>query len=94
MSRRPGDRLRDNGLSIVFGVLLLLALAGQGLWGWVGYNQAARTADLQQISLGRYLTSSSFAVDVSENWQSEYLQFALYILLTVWLVQRGSSESK
>ncbi len=42
----------------------------------------------------RYLSSSSFAVDLLENWQSEYLQFTLYILLTVWLVQRGSSESK
>ena len=35
-----------------------------------------------------------FAVDVAENWQSEYLQFLLYIVLTVWLVQRGSPESK
>lgn len=29
-----------------------------------------------------------------ENWQSEYLQFTLYILATVWLLQRGSPESK
>lgn len=86
--------VRDNGLSIVFGLLLLATLAGQGLWGLVGYNQAARTAGLQEISLLRYLTSSSFAVDLSENWQSEYLQFTLFILLTIWLVQRGSSESK
>ena len=42
----------------------------------------------------RYVTSSGFAVDVAENWQSEFLQFVLYIALTVWLVQRGSSESK
>jgi hypothetical protein len=40
------------------------------------------------------VTSSQFAVDVAENWQSEYLQFLLYILLTVWLIQRGSPESK
>ena len=46
------------------------------------------------MSLGHYVTSSSFAVDVVENWQSEYLQFFLYIFGTVWLVQRGSSESK
>ena len=94
MSRGAGRRVRDNGLSLVFGALLLFSLVGQGLWGWVGYNQSARTADLQEVSLWRYLTSSSFAVDVSENWQSEYLQFTLFILLTVWLVQRGSSESK
>ena len=86
--------LRDNSLSIVFGLLLLVTLAAQALVGLVGYNDAARTAGLAEIDLWRYVTSSSFAVDVAENWQSEYLQFTLYILLTVWLVQRGSSESK
>ena len=85
---------RDNSLSLVFGALLLAALTGQALWGVVGYNEAARTAGLQEVSLWRYLTSSGFAVDVAENWQSEFLQFVLYIALTVWLVQRGSSESK
>ena len=44
--------------------------------------------------VGRYLTSASFAADVAENWQSEYLQFLLYVVGTVWLVQRGSPESK
>jgi membrane protein implicated in regulation of membrane protease activity len=90
----PRGFLRDNALSLVFGGLLLLTLLGQSIWGVVGYNQEARTAGLQQISLLRYVTSSSFAVDVAENWQSEFLQFVLYIFLTVWLVQRGSSESK
>ena len=46
------------------------------------------------MGIGEYVTSSQFAVDVAENWQSEYLQFLLYIVLTVWLVQRGSPESK
>jgi hypothetical protein len=64
------------------------------VWGLLGYNEAARTAGLQEVSFGRYVTSSGFAVDVAENWQSEFLQFVLYIALTVWLVQRGSSESK
>ena len=86
--------LRENSLSLVFGVLLLGAVAGQAVWGLVGYNQQARTAGLQEISITDYVTSSGFAVDLAENWQSEYLQFTLYILLTVWLVQRGSSESK
>lgn len=90
----PRGFFRDNALSLVFGGLLLLTLLGQSIWGVVGYNQEARTAGLQQISLLRYVTSSSFAVDVAENWQSEFLQFVLFIYLTVWLVQRGSSESK
>jgi hypothetical protein len=44
--------------------------------------------------LGEFVTSSAFWVDVMENWQSEYLQFTMFILVTVWLVQRGSTESK
>jgi hypothetical protein len=90
----PRSFLRDNALSLTFGGLLLLVLAGQAWWGLLGYNEAARTAGLQEVTLWRYVTSSGFAVDVAENWQSEFLQFTLYIALTVWLVQRGSSESK
>jgi membrane protein implicated in regulation of membrane protease activity len=95
-AHEPGARAawRHNNLTIVFGLLLLLFVAGQAVWGLAGYNESARTAGLQEISLATYVTSSSFAVDLVENWQSEYLQFVLYILFTVWLVQRGSSESK
>lgn len=87
-------QLKDNSLSLVFGLLLLITLAAQSIVGLAGYNNSARTDGLAELDWWRYVTSSSFAVDVAENWQSEYLQFTLYILLTVWLVQRGSSESK
>ena len=86
--------LRDHSLSIVFGVLLLAALTGQALTGMAGYNEQALDLGLPQVGLAAYVTSSEFAVDVAENWQSEYLQFFLYIVATVWLVQRGSPESK
>ncbi len=92
MSRPAG--VRDHGLSIVFGLLLLGALAGQALTGMAGYNEQALDSGLPEASLAAYLTSSEFTVDVAENWQSEYLQFFLYIMLTIWLVQRGSPESK
>jgi hypothetical protein len=85
---------RHNSLTIVFGLLLLVFVIGQAISGLAEYNETARTDGLQQISMLRYVSSSSFAVDLLENWQSEYLQFTLYILLTVWLVQKGSSESK
>ncbi len=92
--RKFAQQLRDNSLTLVVTLMLLAALAGQAVAGLADYNEQARTAGLAEITLGRYLTSSSFAVDVAENWQSEYLQFTLFILLTVWLVQRGSSETK
>src|SRR3954454_7441456 len=86
--------VRDNSLSLAFIAILFAALVGQALVGHLGFNHDAVAHNGAPISLGRYLTSSSFAVDVMENWQSEYLQFTLYILLTVWFVQRGSPESK
>jgi len=86
--------LRDNGLSLFFGLIFLLALVGQGLTGHALFNEEQIAAGLEEITLGQYLTSSGFAVDVSENWQSEYLQFLLYIIATIWLVQKGSPESK
>jgi hypothetical protein len=86
--------LRENALSLAFGALFLATLVGQALSGAAAYNDQRVADALPQLSLGRYLTSSSFAVDVMENWQSEYLQFFLYVFATVWLVQRGSAESK
>jgi hypothetical protein len=86
--------LRENSLSIVFLVIFLAALTGQALVGHGLFNHDQLLHHGDPVSLGRYLTTSEWAVDVSENWQSEYLQFSLYILGTVWLIQRGSPESK
>jgi hypothetical protein len=86
--------VRENSLSLFFGGLFLAALIGQAFAGHAAYNNDLRVDGLPPVSLGRYVMSSEFAVDVAENWQSEYLQFLLYIVATVWLVQRGSSESK
>jgi hypothetical protein len=88
------DGLRNNSLSLVFLTLCVLTIVGQAVSGTAQYNNDALTEGLQQISVWQYLVSSDFAVDVAENWQSEYLQFLLFIVLTVWLVQRGSPESK
>jgi len=86
--------LRENSLGLVFGVLFLIVLVGQAFAGHADFNQQQLAEGLPPVSLGRYLTSASFGTDVAENWQSEYLQFFLYIFLTVWLLQKGSPESK
>ena len=81
-------------------MLFLLALGFQAMTGWQEFNndEVAHAAAVHEqadtISFGRYLTSSEFGQAVMENWQSEYLQFSLFILGTIWLVQRGSPESK
>ncbi|MET7605846.1 DUF6766 family protein [Streptomyces avermitilis] len=86
--------VRDNALTLAFGTAFLLALTGQALVGHAEFNQSLVVDELAPVSFGAYLVSSDFAVDVTENWQSEYLQFFLYIFGTVWLLQRGSPESK
>ena len=92
--------LRSNALSLFFLAIFLGTLAVQAVAGHAEYNNeevdVSRLSGDQPdtISFGRYLVSSSFARAVMENWQSEWLQFVVFMLATVWLVQRGSSESK
>jgi len=87
-------RLREHGLAVAFTALLVGALVGEAFAGRADYNDQAADAGLPVLGMLQYLTSAHFAADVAENWQSEYLQFTVFILLTVWLVQRGSPESK
>src|SRR4051794_37794666 len=86
--------LKDNRLSLAFGLLFLATLIGQAISGHdsVNHDQLLHRGD--PIKLGHYVTSSLFWADVMENWQSEYLQFTLYIFATVYLIQKGSNESK
>ena len=86
--------LRDNGLTLFFLGLFLAALVGQAFAGQADYNHQLKADGQDPVSLLRFVTSSTYAVDVAENWQSEYLQFWVYIMACVWLVQRGSPESK
>jgi len=86
--------VRECSLAWVFGLLFLAALTGQAIAGWHQFNAEQLADGLGRVTLAQYLTSATFAGDVTENWQSEYLQFLLYILGTVWLLQKGSPESK
>jgi hypothetical protein len=94
MTAKSRGFFRDNSLSLVFGALFLITLVGQALSGLADYNSQQEAQGLATVSLGEYVTSSTFGVDVMENWQSEYLQFFLFIYATVWLIQLGSTESK
>jgi hypothetical protein len=85
---------RENSLSLFFLAIFLLALVGQAIAGHADYNNQQIEHGSETISFWRYIVSSSFGQAVMENWQSEYLQFFLFILATVWLVQKGSPESK
>ena len=72
--------MRRHSLSLAFGALFLGTLIAQAFVGHADFNAAQLAHNSDPISLWRYVRSSEFAVDVLENWQSEYLQFSLYIL--------------
>ena len=86
--------VREQSLTLFFLGIFLAALAGQAIAGHEGFNQKQADHGEQATSLWDYVFSSHFGNAVMENWQSEYLQFMLFMLATVWLIQRGSPESK
>jgi hypothetical protein len=86
--------LRHNSLSLFFGLVFVLSLIGQSVAGLHQFNALQVAEHLDVITWREYVASSDFAVDVAENWQSEFLQFWLYLTATVWLLQKGSPESK
>lgn len=86
--------LRDNALGLFFLLLFLLALAGQSVAGYFRQVEEMTEHGRAPADFLAFVLSPDFVVDVAENWQSEFLQFFLFIGATVWLVQRGSPESK
>lgn len=86
--------LRDNGLSIVFALLFIFSLWGQAVTGFKEHNHEMQEDGAPQISFSKYLSSGHFLQATFENWESEFLQMALFVVLTIFLYQKGSSESK
>ena len=83
-----------NGLSIVFLSLFVITLLAQAFTGWKEHNQELQDERIKPIAFGTYLNTGHFVSATFENFQSEFLQMALYVLLTVGLRQQGSAESK
>ena len=85
---------RNNSLSIVFFALFIIALVGQFYTGYNEHNEERIEEGQPELSLTDYLTSGHFLQATFENWESEFLQMALFVVLTISLRQKGSSESK
>jgi hypothetical protein len=86
--------LRDNGLLVANLALFLVFLGGLAITGWNVENQELVEHGQQAEPFGQYLVSPEFGEAVFENWESEFLQMGSYVVLTVFLFQRGSAESK
>jgi hypothetical protein len=86
---------RRNSLGLsVLGCFLLIWLLGQTTTGYRTYNQERRRDDLPALSFTKYLETAHFGEATFENWESEFLQMGMYVVLTVKLRQQGSAESK
>jgi hypothetical protein len=86
--------LRENGLSLFFAAMFLATLTAQSFAGQHDYNAEQAAHGASAVTWWAYVTSVVFWGAVMENWQSEFLQFTVFIGATVWLVQKGSNESK
>jgi preprotein translocase subunit SecG len=86
--------LRNNGLGIAFLVLFFAALGGQVIFGFKEHNKELLEQGATALAFSAYLSSGHFLQSTFENWESEFLQMALFVVFTIFLQQKGSSESK
>lgn len=86
--------VRDNGLSIALLAIFFAIWAGQTATGLRDYDNDQKTHHEQGVGIGEYLSTGHWREATFENWESEFLQMGAYILMTAYLIQRGSSESK
>lgn len=86
--------LKEHGLSLVTGTLFVVFMVGQTWAGLRAFNEEQQEHGQPSVAIGAYLRSGHFLEATAENWESEFLQMAGYVLLTVFLFQRGSAESK
>ena len=86
--------IKEQSLSLFFLALFLATLFAHSFAGQRAYNAEQLAHDSEPLSWSRYIVSSNFGEAVIENWQSEWLQFMVFTMATIWLIQKGSNESK
>ena len=93
--RSPRELLRNNGLLLACLGLFAMFFAGMIIPGRATYNQEQQEhGSREQVSVLKYLSTGDFVEATFENWESEFLQMGMYVVLTAFLYQQGSSESK
>ena len=85
---------RNNGLPIVFFVFFVITMIFQAYMGRKEYNEEMKELGGMEVSYNEYIRTGHFIESTFENWESEFLQMGLFIWLSMFLYQKGSSESK
>lgn len=88
------DILRNNGLSLALLALFLASIVGQALAGWYALGEELAIPNQPAPDLRTYLATGHFLSATFENWESEFLQMTVYVVLTAVLIQKGSPESR
>jgi hypothetical protein len=78
---------------VAFGAFVVFAVL-QSVFGWQVHNEELMQSGRAAQTYWQYLSTGHFGEALFENWESEFLQMGSYVLLTAYLVQRGSPESK
>lgn len=86
--------IKEHGLLLANVGLFVLFFGGMVISGAASYSEDQQTHGGEPVSIPGYLATGHFVEAVFENWESEFLQMAMYVVLTVFLFQKGSSESK
>ena len=86
--------IRDRGLTLLLLSMFALALVGQMATGFAEYNAEQQEHGRPLVTLSAYFGTGHPWEAVFENWESEFLQMAVFVLLTTFLIQKGSPESK
>jgi hypothetical protein len=85
---------KEHGLALANGLLFVVFFIGMVLTGAQAYSSDQVEHGEQPVTLVQYLTTGDFVEATFENWESEFLQMGSYFVLTAFLFQRGSAESK
>ena len=86
--------LLSNSLLLVMGFIWLASWFGQSVTGWSVYNAEQIEHENTTVNWLGYVTSADFWEATLQNWQSEFLAVGSMVIFSVYLRQRGSSQSK
>ena len=86
--------IKENSLSLVLFGLFFFSLVGQYLTGWQEHNSDQIKHDQPVVTAIEYLAEGHFWEAIFENWESEFLQMTAFIMLTVFLTQKGAADSR
>src|SRR5689334_11404983 len=85
---------KEHGLLVANLGLFLAFFVGMLLSGAASYSEDQQAHGEPAVTVVQFLGSGEFVEATFENWESEFLQMAMYVVLTIFLFQKGSSESK